>query len=478
MSQPAHNPSTAPPLPADLLGQGLSLGQLLAIVMAYRRHILIAALAAMVLAGLVSKLVLKKSYDATATVLVDYEVNAPDTNREFPSMLAASYMTTQTSFIGSAAVLGPALDQLGWMGNAEKTKGYAGPAEGLREHLMWKVLSQGLSISNPKDNRFIYISYQADNPAEAAKVANAIADHYVRVHGERLREPARQRAAEYLKSVDELKARFVAAQEAIAEFRRRTGLIDLDGKGQMEEERLREINSALLLAEADGRNASIRERQVSRLSRAAGDADVEYAQSPGVVRLKADLLTAESKFSELQKTLGPRHPDYVIAETLVRELRQKLSQETRGYSSGVVNNAQTASGQSSAMVKNLRGRIQEEREKLLTIRGQQDEAARLLAEQDAAEKVYKLALDQYGQIIRNAETRFNDVSLVAPATPPPRHTKPKTSVNVVLGFLGGLICAALAALLWEFTHRRVRSVEDFELEFGESPLVVIGEGQR
>lgn len=482
MSNAAHNPPSAAQLsallPAEFLRRGLSLGQLAAILWAWRRHILIAGFATMVLAGLVSKLVLKKAYDATATVLVDYEVNTPDTNREFPSMLAASYMTTQISFIGSAAVLSPVVDQLGWMGNAEKTKGFSGSGEALREHLMWKVLNQGLSIANPRDNRFIYISYRADSPAEAARVANAVAETYVREHGERLREPGRLRAEEYLKSVEELKTRFVTAQEAVAEFRQRTGLLDITGKGQMEEERLREINSALLVAEADRRNASIRQQQVARLARSAGDADVEYAQSPGVVRIKADLLTAESRFSELQKTLGPRHPDYVIVEAQVRELREKLAREISGYSGGVVNNAVTAAGQSSAMVQVLRERIDEETGKLLSIREQQDEAARLLAELDAAEKVYKLTLDQYGQIIRNAATQYNDVSLVAPAVPPARHSKPKSSINVVLGLIGGLICAALAALLWEFTHRRVRSVEDFEIEFGEPPLVVIGERPR
>jgi len=465
-------------LSADFLRQGLSLGQIIAILNAYRRLIITAALLAMLAAGLVSKIVLKKTYDATATVLVDYQVNAPDANREFPSMLAASYMTTQVAFVGSAAVLGPALDELGWVHSAKKVKGYSGPREGLRDYLIWKVLHQNLTISNPKDNRFIYIAYRADSAAEAAKVANTVAEHYVREHGVRLREPARLRAEDYLKSVDALKARFVAAQEALAEFRRRTGLVDLDGGGQLELERMRDINGALLQAEASDRNASIRQQQVSRLRREAGAADVEYAQSPGVVRIRNDLLTAESRLVELQKTLGPRHPDYVAADTLVRDLRQKLTQEVGGYSGGLLDNAHAAARQSSEMVKDLRGRIAEEREKLLTIREQQDEAARLLSDLEAAEKIYKLALDQYGQITRTSETRFNDVSLIAAATQPSRHTRPKATVNILLGFLGGLVSATLMALIWEFSHRRIRCVEDFEIEFGESPLIVIEEVGR
>lgn len=469
------SPSLTPQsLPPEFLGRGISLGQIMAMLNAYRIAIVISAVVAMVMAGLISKLVLKKSYDATATVLVDYEVNAPDTNREFPSQLAEGYMKTQLAFVGSAAVLGPVLDALGWMSNADKKKGYVGPPEGLREHLMWKVLYENLALSNPQDSRFIYISYSAESAAEAAKVANAVADHYVREHGERLRSPAKSRADEYQKSLDEFKTRFIAAQAAVAEFRKRTGLVDLDGSGQMEAERLRELNSALLLAESDQRNAAIRSRQVSRLRSGAVDSDVEYASSPGVVRIREDLLTAEARFSELQKVLGPRHPDYLVAEAQVRELRQKLQGEVSGYGGGVVDNASAAAGQSSALVGSLRSRIEEEQQRLLNVRGQQDEVARLLSERDAAEKLYKLALDEYGQIIRSAETQYNDVSLVAPAVPPVRHTKPKASVNVVIGFIGGLICAALVCLLIELRRRRVRCAEDLEVAFAGLPLMVIG----
>ncbi len=278
--------------------------------------------------------------------------------------------------------------------------------------------------------------------------------------------------------MDELKQRLEKAQQAVAAFRRKTGMIDLKGSNQLEEERLRDMNSALLIAEAEGRNASIRSSQVARLRGGARDTDVEFATSPGVVRLKDDLLTAEKRFSELKKTLGPRHPDYIIAANQVQELQARLQREVSGFASGVVQNAQAASGQSAGLVQALKSRIEAEQKQLLVNREHQDEGAQLVSELEAAQKVYGLALDNYGQIIRSAETSYSNVSLVAPATPPARHTKPQSSVNALLGLVGGGICSVLVALLWELLrNRRVRCLEDFENEFGEPPLVVIGEGR-
>lgn len=474
---PAASAPIAALIPGDYLTSGISLSQLFAILKAYLKPIAGVALVAMLVSGVLSKFVLQKTYDATATVLVDYEVNSPDVNREFPSLLANSYMTTQTAFIGGPAVLGPVVDQLGWAARPEKAKGYNGAAAGLREYLIWKRLSKNLRIGNPRDSRLISISYSADSADEAAAVANAVANTYVNEHAERMRAPAKARANEYLKSVDELKKRLDLAQVAVSEFRRKTGLIDLTGTSNVEEERLRELNSALLQAEADRRNASIRQRQVSRLRRNSGEADVELTASPGVVKIKDDLLTAQARFAELRKRLGPKHPDYLVAEAAVNELQAKLSREISGFSGGVVSNAGAAASESGSMVTSLRERINEERAKLLEVREQQDEGARLLSELEAAQKLYTLALDSYGQIVRNADSQYSNVSLVSPATAPAKHTKPLTSVNLLLGLIGGLLCATLAALFWEFTHRRVRCVDDLRQELGAPPLAVLGSGK-
>ena len=126
------------------------------------------------------------------------------------------------------------------------------------------------------------------------------------------------------------------------------------------------------------------------------------------------------------------------------------------------------------MVDSLKQRLSDERSALLATRKQQDEGGRLLRELEAAEKLYNAALDNFGQITRTAASQYSNVSLLSEATPPVRHSKPKTTVNLVLGLLGGLVLAAIASLLWELTHRRVRSADDLEQLLGEVPLIDLG----
>ncbi len=466
-------PPAAAMIPAELMSQSLSLAQIFSILRAYRNRILLAGVLVMALAVAFSKLVLTRSYVATATVVADYDVNSPETNREFPSNLAASYMATQVEFIGSARVLGKVVDSLNLTGNAIMTKGYTGPANALRQHLIEKVLSKNLMIGNPKESRLIYITYEAKSAEMAAQIANAIATAYLGEIRERMQGPSKMRAEQYLKSVAEFKAKLNAAETAVAEFRKNTGLIDLETRGEHDTRRLAELDSALLTAEVERRDAQIRNQQVARLGR-SGATDVEYTASPAVVQIKQDLLSAEARLVEISKVLGPRHPDYVATEAKVRALKAQLGGELDGFGSGVMANARTRVGVSSAMVDSLKQRIDAEKAGLRATRGQQDEGARLLRELEAAAKLYDLALDQYGQIIRSAESQYSNVSMLAEATPPVRHSRPKTSVNMVLGLIGGLILAALASLLWELTHRRIRCLEDLEQLLGEAPLAELG----
>ena len=47
-------------------------------------------------------------------------------------------------------------------------------------------------------------------------------------------------------------------------------------------------------------------------------------------------------------------------------------------------------------------------------------------------------------------------------------------MNILLGLIGGGLLAAFGALLWELTHRRVRSDEDLEGELGLPIIARVG----
>lgn len=453
-----------PTLPVHYASRGLSPRQLFAMLWAQRKPILVAALSLAVLAGLLSKFVLPKSYYSEAALLIDFDVNDPVSGREFPSQLAASYMSTQQAIIESPRVMGPVVDKLGWANDPEYAKGATGGKELLRDWIMQKVIAQNITIKTFKDTRLIYIGYVHKNAAEAARVVNTVAQVYIDTQQASSGSNAKGRATQYFSQLEELRAKVVEAQSKLAAFRSKTGLLEFDTGGGIEAERLVSLNARLSELEVVRRNAEAR-AAVGGLSQ-----DPEVMGSALIQTLKGRVLELQNNLTLVSRELGPRHPDFIAAERQLEAARESLAQEQGRYAASIRNVARSAGNSETAIEKSVAA----QRQRLLDVRTQQDEGTTLVRDVEAANKVYERALDLYDKVVTPSETSFTNITLISSGTPAIKPSKPVTRVNVLLGLMGGGLLAVFAALLWELTHRRVRSDEDLESELGLPILATVG----
>ncbi len=458
------NTQTTPVLPAQFAGRSLSPRQLFAMLWAQRKPIMIAALGLAFIAGVLSKFVLPKSYYSEAAVLIDFDVNDPVSGREFPSQLAASYMSTQQAIIESPRVMGPVVERLGWINDPEYAKGNTGGREGLRDWILQKVIAKNITIKTFKDTRLIYIGYKHKNAAEAARVVNTVAQVYIETQQASAGGSAKGRATQYFSQLEELRTKVVEAQGKLAAFRSKTGLLEFDTGGGIEAERLASLNARLSELEVVRRSAEAR-ATVGGLSQ-----DPEVLGSMLIQTLKGRVLELQNNFTLVSRELGPRHPDYIAAQKQLDAARASLAQEEGRYAVSIRNVARSAGSSESAIEKS----VTEQRQRLLDVREQQDEGATLVRDVEAAKKIYERALDLYDKVVTPSETSFTNITLISPGTPAIKPTKPVTRVNILLGLVGGGLLACLVALFWELTHRRVRCEEDLEAELGLPILATVG----
>lgn len=451
-------------LPAQYASGGLSPRQLLVMLWAQRKHILIAALSLAVLAGILSKLVLPKSYYSEAALLIDFDVNDPVSGRDFPAQLAASYMSTQQAIIESPRVIGPVVDKLGWMNDPEYAKGASGGREALRDWIMQKVIAKNITIKTFKDTRLIYIGYEHKNAAEAARVVNTVAEVYMETQKASAGGNAKGRAQQYFGQLEELRTKVVAAQAKLAAFRSETGLLEFDSSGGIEAERLAALNNRLSDLEVIRRTAEAR-------AAAGGLSQDAAVLGSGLIQgLKSQVLQLQNNFTLVARELGPRHPDYIAAQKQLDAARQSLALEESRYAASIRTEARSSGSTESAIEK----AVAQQRQRVLDVRQQQDQGATLVRDVDAAKKVYERALDLYDKVVTPSETSFTNITLIAPGTPAIKPSKPITRVNVLLGLIGGGLLAAFMALLWELSHRRIRCDEDLEAELGLPILATVG----
>ncbi|MBC7982778.1 MAG: hypothetical protein H7Y02_02880 [Candidatus Obscuribacterales bacterium] len=450
----ASFPVTYSTLPDVYTHPGLSLSQIFSIVWAYRK--LTIAIAAIVIA--ITCLVVAlwpRTYTSTATLMVNYDVNDPLNGKEFPIGLLSSYMATQTELMRNPEVLLAVVDRLNLTQDDEYAAGYSGDSAGLREWVQKKI-SKNLTIYQGQfGSQLIYLTYAAHTPAEAARIANTVADVYKEQDFVRSTSPTTERAKRYAEQLEQLKSKVKQAQEQYTSYHQSNSLIDSGGKADVEIALLSDLEQQLIDAQ--------RARRIAE-SRTSSDQDVgdQVMGSQLIQTLKTQLATQESRLAELQTTMGPRHPQVIELQSQLQASRRALSSEVNSYS----RNAAGGLSATQQLEQKLQRSVAAQHEKVLNVSKLHDQAAKYRLELESAQAVYKRALDGYDQVMFASLGNYTNVSFVSRATPPVKASKPRVLVYLLLGTIAGCLLGLFAPLFYELTNRRVRCRDDLERDNG------------
>lgn len=429
----------APVLSLEQVAQpGMSIAQIWALVKANWKISLAIFGALLLLSAIVIRL-LPKTYTATAAVILNYEVYDPVAGREYPLGLLASHVATQVEIIQGPQVLGTVIDKLDLTKNDDFTSGYGGDGSDLREWVMESLRNRLEVRPSWNGGQIIYIKASTRGPAEAAAIANAVADTYLNQQVRRLNAPASEQANLYASQMDELRARVTRAQERITKFRRDTGVVEIDSIGSID------IDMQSLA------NLEQRYIEAQNLRRAA---EVQQVGNRAAASEKSAELRGE--LAQLQTTLGPQHPQ-------VQELRSRIG----ALEGSMVQKANVDLAAARDLEEKLAKAVDEQRGKLIGVRGNQAEGAKLLLELQSAMAVYKRALDGFDQISAAANSQYSNVSLLTRAEVPVKAAKPRKLKYLAFAALLSLGIGLLGPILYELLfRRRVRCADDVERDLG------------
>lgn len=427
--------------------QGISPHQLIAMLRARWKPIVIVSTTVIVLGFVVIKL-LPKTYTATATLIADTDVKDPLAGRDFPVELIGNYVSTQIELMTSPIVLRPVIDRLKLTEDQELTAGFGGSPDALRE-MVERNLAQSLTIERGTGGQLLYVSASAKTAVKAAEVANAVADTYLEQDRVRRNGPARERAQRYTEELAELRNKATAAQDKVTEFRKAHGIDDLSqGATDSEVQALDNLHQKLLETQNQRRFLEAK----SSVPRSGSDVS-PISGSPQT--LTAQLAGQLAQLQQLKSVYGPQHPKIRELETQILASRQLLGEEERSLSGA------------RELERKYTAAIAEQEAKVLRLREAQDEGNKLLLELESAKSVYKQALDGFDQIMFQAVANHANVSIVSHAVPPLRPSKPNKMKLFMMTILAGLGLGVLAPLAYElFFDRRLRCLEDMEREFG------------
>jgi succinoglycan biosynthesis transport protein ExoP len=445
-------------IPEQASHLGLSVAQIIAILLAYWKQIVVIILATTVVGAVIIKL-LPKTYTATVTLIVNSDVKDALAGRDFPVEMIANYVSTQIELMTSPIVLQPVIQKLDLVDDKDFTAGFSGSADALREFVQ-KNLAASIQVERGIGGQLLYVSAAAKNAGKAADIANALAEVYIDQDRRRLNDPAGERAQRYTEELAELREKATIAQDKVTAFRKENRIGDMNSAANGTEVHALDVLHQQLL---DVQNLR-RSLEAKHSGQPPGNAP------PGSAPLQNPNATLDSQLSQLallSATYGPQHPK-------IRELNAQiaLTRKSIAIESHVVSaNTEAELANTKELERKYVQAVADQETKVANLRQAQDEGSKLVLELESAKAVYKQALDGFDQIMFQAVANHTNVSVVSRAVAPLRASKPNKAklmigaLALALGLgVGGSLGYALVL------DRRLRCRDDVERDFGIAVL--------
>ena len=393
---------------------------------------------------------LPKQYTAETSVLLDAKID-PLLATLMPA-LGGSLIATQVDIVKSDRVASRVVNMLGLAQNAGAVARWREETEGRTplDSYFAGLLQRGLVVDPGRGSALMTISFTAEDAKFAAAVANAFARAYIDLSVELRVGPAREYATFFDDRIKSLREDLDAAQARLSAFQQKRGIVVSSERVDQEAARLTALEAALAGALAESADTSSRQRN------AGTETSIDVQQSGAVQSLKADLAKAETRLSEISAIFGSKHPQRLELETRIGELKQQLALEMRRVSGATA----TVNRIATQRIGELRSMAAAQKQTVLNLRTQRDEAGALLREVETAQRAFDTVAQRRTQLANESQAEQPTARVLSPAIEPLKHSKPNIpkilAAAAGLGLLGGL---GIAYLL-EMMNRRVRSADD------------------
>jgi chain length determinant protein EpsF len=428
-------------------------------------------LAATVMTTLIVSLLLPKTYVGTVSLLLDSkdEQSLSNINVLAPVLQAqqqAAYMQTQVDIIKSHKVVNKVVRELGLLDSPVAREEFEEATGGVGSFENWLAdgLLKWLSVETTQSS-VVQIIYKSSDAAFAARAANAFAKAYIDTMLE-LRVGPTQRTAEWFdEQLKGLRASLEDAQGKLTAYQRDKNIVQADERMDVENARLNELSTQMVLAQSHASEAESRERLAKTIVSTSVDRLPEVLASPSIQRLKGELLVVEARLQHLSSDLGSNHPQLQRQRAEYNSLRAQLDNEMKRIVTGLANAGQ----QARQHLAQLNSAVAEQRARVLRLKEFRNEIGVLSRDVETAQRAYDSAMQRF--VVSKVESGANrtNVSVLDSAIEPDKPARPKIPLNIALSVVIGTMLGLCVVFFMEQFDRRVRSLDD--LAHVEVPLL-------
>lgn len=315
-----------------------------------------------------------------------------------------------------------------------------------------------LTIDPVRNSRVVNVRFKAKDPALAARVANAVAQVYIEL-GLETKLLAVQDAVSWLaKRIQEERIKVEEAQMRFQKYKEENSIITnfSSDTEQVTQQKLAELNSKVIEAEAARVEAETRFNQTRGITSDSLDSVAEILASPVIQSIKASEMTVQNSLAELSKKYGSNHPQIIAIKAELTELRKRRAAEAQKIVQSLKNNYELA----LAKERSLKDALRSQEQGALSLSKKSIQYGVLQREAESAKEVYDLLVRRFKETTLTEDMKTVNVRVVDKAEVPSNPVQPKKSMNMLLALVLGITAGAGLAFFAEYLDNSLKTPDD------------------
>jgi len=382
-----------------------------------------------------------------------------------------SFLTTQTQILMSDSLAWRTIEQLGLDRMDVSSTVKQGPGRSAaqmasaRKTELIGEFKGGLTVEPLKDSRLLAVSYESENPDQAAKVVNELISNYIDANFQARSDFTSRASGGMERQLQDLKATLEKSQQALADYERQNMIITVGDKQTINDERLEELNKDYTVAEND----RAQKESLYELAKANEGQVGIIVQSEILQRLEEKYNDQKAAYADALGQYGPNFPKVARLRDQLVQI-QSLMENARRQAVEKVHSDYLAA---LSREKLLGDALAKEKANVAVINQRMIEYNILKSEFESNQQLYASLLQRLKDATLSASLQATNVHVIDPATPPVAPIRPNKQRNLMAGMLVGLILGVTLAFVQEALDTSVRTTEEAERLVCAPALAVI-----
>lgn len=322
-----------------------------------------------------------------------------------------------------------------------------------------------VKVEPVRNSRLVNIKVSNANAAQAARIANAIAQGFITLTIER-----RVQSSVYAKSFleDQLKstkAKLEESERTLNAYAKSNSILTLDEKTNVINQTYTDYSSALGKVEQE----RLKVEAVYNAVAANPESAAQVLDSKTVQTYKEQRAKVEAEYLSNLAVYKPDFPKMVQLKSQISELDKRIKQEVLSVLASVKSQFDAAKRQEDQ----VRARLQDTRKEVLLTQDKSVDLNLYKRELDTNRQLYDGLLQRLKEVGVTSGVSSNSISVVDEANTPLFPASPNLLKNAGIGLLAGLLLGLAIAFVREQLDDSIKHADEIEAKFGLPLLGIV-----